>query len=339
MKAIRIHKFGKADVLRIDEVIEPICKSHQVKVKIKATGINHLDIWVRKGLPWITFPWVLGSDGTGIIIETGCEASKWKVGDEVVIHPGYSCGNCKFCNNQQENYCSNYGILGESCDGLQQEFCCLNENQLASKPSHLSFTEMASMPLVFMTSWQMLVDRAKLQKNEWVLIYGGTSGVGAAAIQIAKHLGANVIASVGDEAKKDIVKKMGADFVINHSDPDWLEKVKTINKGYDVIFEHVGQATWDKSMSLLSKGGRVVTCGATTGFKVEIDLRHLFFKQQSILGSTMSNFNNFYLIIDKINKGIFKPFIDSVYPFEQVSLAHQKIENRQHNGKVVLEFD
>ena len=195
------------------------------------------------------------------------------------------------------------------------------------------------MPLVFMTSWQMLIKRANLLNDESVLIYGGTSGVGAAAIQIAKHIGANIVATVGSDEKIDFAKSMGADFVINHSNPEWTKKVKNINKNFDVIFEHVGQKTWDKSMSLLAKGGRVITCGATTGFKVEIDLRHLFFKQQSILGSTMSNFNNFHLVMDKIHNGIFKPFIDSIFPIEDVAKAHQKIENREHIGKVVLSFE
>ena len=339
MKAVRFHQFGSPDVLQIDEIEEPFCKPNELKINIRASGINHLDIWVRKGLPWIKFPWILGSDGAGVITEIGSEISDWKIRDEVVIHPGYSCEECKHCNNGNENYCSNYGILGESCNGLQQEYICLKSDQITKKPNHLSFDEIASMPLVFMTSWQMLIERANLLNDEWVLIYGGTSGVGAAAIQIAKHIGANVVATVGSDEKMDFAKSMGADFVVKHSNSDWVKDVKSINKNFDVIFEHVGQKTWDKSMSLLAKGGRVVTCGATTGFKVEIDLRHLFFKQQSILGSTMGNFNNFQLIMDKIQNGNFKPFVDSVFPIEDVAKAHQKIENREHIGKVVLSFE
>jgi len=336
MKAVRLHQFGGPNVIQIDEIEESICKIDEVKIEMKSCGINHLDIWVRKGLPWIKFPWTLGSDGSGIISEVGKEVTNWNIGDEVVIHPGYSCGGCKHCHNGNENYCSKYGIIGESCNGLQQEYICLSPNQITKKPNHLSFDEAASMPLVFMTSWQMLIDRANLLKDDWVLIYGATSGVGAAAIQISKYIGANVVTTVGDDKKVQFAKSMGADFVINHSNFDWINQVKSINKSYDVIFEHIGYATWNKSMSLLSKGGRVVTCGATTGFKVEIDLRHLFFKQQSILGSTMSNFKNFHLIMDKIKNRIFKPFVDSVYLIEDVALAHDKIEKRKQIGKVVL---
>jgi len=339
MKAVRFHEFGGPSVLQIDDIDEPTCKPNEVKIKIIASGINHLDIWVRKGLPWINFPWILGSDGSGIIHEIGSNVSKWIVGDEVVVHPGYSCGNCKYCNNKNENYCSNYGIMGESCHGLQQEYICVNPKQIIRKPSCLTFYEASSMPLVFMTSWQMLVERAKLKKDEWVLIYGGTSGVGAAAIQISRYIQANIITTVGSEEKINFTKSLGADFVINHSNPRWINEVKSINRKFDVIFEHVGKATWEKSISLLGKGGRIVTCGATSGYEVNLDLRHLFFKQQSILGSTMSNFNNFNLVMHKIKNGIFKPFIDSVFSIEDVAIAHQKIENREHIGKVVLSFD
>jgi NADPH:quinone reductase-like Zn-dependent oxidoreductase len=185
----------------------------------------------------------------------------------------------------------------------------------------------------------MLVERANLKKNEWVLIYGGTSGVGASAIQIAKFLGAKIISTVGNDNKMDKAISFGADYVINHSNDNWVDEIKSINNKFDVIFEHIGSATWNYSMNLLNKGGRVVTCGATTGYKVKIDLRHLFFKQQSILGSTMSNFNNFHTIMDKISSEVFKPCIDSIYSIDDVGIAHKKIEDRLHIGKVVLEFD
>ena len=229
MKAVRIHEFGDYQVLKVDQIDEPICQSNQVKIQMKACGINHLDIWVRKGLPWVKFPWVLGSDGSGIIIEIGEDVNDWNIGDEIVIHPGYSCGECSKCKNHQENYCDNYGILGESSDGVQQEFICLTPNQIVKKPNHLNFVESASMPLVFMTSWQMLVERANLKKNEWVLIYGGTSGVGASAIQIAKFLGAKIISTVGNDNKMDKAISFGADYVINHSNDNWVDEIKSIN--------------------------------------------------------------------------------------------------------------
>lgn len=340
MKAVRIHKFGDPNVLQIDDIPEYKCRHNEVKVSIKACGINHLDIWVRKGLPGIELPQIPGSDGAGKIVETGKRVQKWKVGDKVVINPGFSCGNCIWCTKGQENFCKDYGILGETCNGVQSEFFCIDENRVKRIPEQLSFTQAASMPLVFMTAWQMLMERAALQKDEWALIYGGSSGVGSAAIQIAKHAGGIVIATVGDEKKFDHAKVMGADIVINHNEENWMELVKKYtSEGMDVIFEHVGSSTWDASMKLLNKGGRVVTCGATTGYKVNIDLRHLFFKQLSILGSTMSNFGTFDLIMEKIRKKYFIPFVDSTYPFKDVSQAHRRIENREHLGKVVLKLD
>ena len=175
MKAVRIHQFGDSEVLQVDNIDEPVCQLNQVKIKMKACGINHLDIWVRKGLPWITFPWVLGSDGAGVIVEFGSKVENWKIGDDVVIHPGYSCGDCNYCENNQENYCDKYGIIGESCSGLQQEYCCLNPKQIVSKPKHLTYAEVSSMPLVFMTAWQMLVERANLLKDECLPCSGSQS--------------------------------------------------------------------------------------------------------------------------------------------------------------------
>ncbi len=340
MRAVQIHKFGGPDVLKVEDIPEPTLRDNEVKISMKACGINHLDIWVRKGLPGINLPHIPGSDGAGEIIEVGKNVDKWNLGDEVMIHPGMSCGKCRWCDANKENFCDNYKILGESCGGVQSEYFCIDEKNIVKKPDHLTFAEAASMPLVFMTAWQMLIDRAELQNGEWVLIYGGSSGVGSAAIQIAKNAGANVIATVGSEMKIEHSRKMGADFVLNHYDENWVKIAKEYsNGGLDVVFEHVGAATWDASMKLLKKGGRVVTCGATTGYNADIDLRHLFFKQLSILGSTMSNFNNFYLIKDKINQKIFKPFVDSIFPVENVSDAHLKIEKRKHMGKVVLEFN
>lgn len=340
MRAVQIHKFGGPNVLQVEEIPETATRDNEVKVAMKACGINHLDIWVRKGLPGIKLPHIPGSDGAGEIVEVGKNVDKWSLGDEVVIHPGMSCGNCRWCGSKKENFCSNYKILGESCGGVQSEYFCINEKNIVRKPDHFNFSEAASMPLVFMTAWQMLIERAKLQNGEWVLIYGGSSGVGSAAIQIAKNAGANVITTVGSETKTEHSREMGADFVLNHYDENWVEIAKESSQGgLDVIFEHIGTSTWDASMKLLKKGGRVVTCGATTGYKANIDLRHLFFKQLSILGSTMSNFNNFNLVMDKIDQKIFKPFVDSTFPVEKVSDAHLKIEKRKHIGKIVLEFD
>jgi NADPH2:quinone reductase len=340
MKAVRIHGFGGRDALQYEDSPKPECPTDKVILEVKAVSINHLDIWVRGGLPGITIPLplIMGSDAAGIISEVGADVVGWQVGDEAVVQPGTFCGECYLCSSGKENYCPQYGILGETENGVQAEYVSLSPVNIYPKATHLRFEDAASMPLVFMTAYQMLITRAELQKGETVLIYGGTSGIGSAAIQIAKNQCASVIATVGAESKIDHARKMGADHVILHSAPDWAEKVNDMigKAGVNVIFEHVGPATWPQSMRLLARGGRIVTCGATTGSNVDFDLRHLFMKQQTILGSTMSDLKSFKAVMDKINGDVFQPFVDTVLPFKKVQEAHKLIENREHIGKVVL---
>ena len=278
--------------LKVEDISEPRCKPGKVKVKIQSSSLNHLDIWVRKGLPRmkLPLPLILGSDGAGTIIEIGAGIKEWKIGDDVVIQPGTYEKDCSMVKKGKENFSKTYGILGETENGVQCEYAVLYPYNIYPKPKHLSFIEAASMPLVFMTAYQMLIKRALLNASETVLIYGATSGIGTAAIQIAKDIGAHIITTVGSESKFDYAFKFGADHVFNHSDPDCLLQIKKKLKKnkIDVIFEHVGLKTWDMSMRLLANGGRLVTCGATTGYNVNINLRHLFSKQQSIIGSTIS---------------------------------------------------
>ena len=340
MKAVRIHGHGDTSVLQCDDIAQPVCESDKVILEVKSASINHLDVWVRCGLPGlpIPLPLVMGSDASGIITEVGQDVTDWKVGDAVVVQPGTFCGECEVCVSRKENYCTHYGILGESENGVQAQFVSLSPKNIYPKASHLSFEEAASMPLVFMTAYQMLITRAQLQPNEIVLVYAATSGVGSAAIQIAKDRGATVIATVGAAEKFDHAQDMGADHIINHYDKDWYKSVKAIvgKKGLNVIFEHVGTATWSYSIRLLNKGGRVVTCGATTGAKVDVDLTHLFMKQQTILGSTMSDISSYTAVMDKINSGKFKSFVDRVFSFDEIQAAHERIEKGEQIGKIVL---
>jgi NADPH:quinone reductase-like Zn-dependent oxidoreductase len=340
MKAIRIHEHGGIDVLRCEEIPEPKCPSNKVKIQIKASALNHLDLWIREGFPGmpLPLPLTLGSDGAGIISEVGSEIENWNIGDEVVIQPNVYCGECESCERGQENYCDTYGIIGETQNGVQSEYYIAEPNNIYPKAKHLTFEEASSMQLVFLTSYQMLVTRANLQKSDTVLIYGATSGIGSAAIQIAKDIGATVITTVGANSKIEYAKNIGADFVVRHDDENWVKQVKNIvkKKGVQVIFEHPGEKTWQQSMRLLSKGGRVVTCGATTGPLASFDLRHLFMKQQSILGSTMSDIKSFKSVMQKIEMGIYKPFVDKSYPLSDIKKAHQRLENREQFGKIVL---
>ena len=339
MKAIQIKKHGDVEVLNCSEINEPVCPPNKIEIKIKACSVNHLDIWVRSGIPGLNLPLplILGSDGSGVIVEVGNKIKSFKIHDEVIVQPGTYDKDCIMVENGKENFSKTYGILGETEDGVQAEYVILDPINVYPKPKHLSFIEAASMPLVFMTSYQMLVERAKLIKNEIVLIYGGTSGIGMAAIQIARDVGAKIITTVGNDKKIEYAMNLGADYVINHNDDDMLKKIKDItNRGVDVVFEHIGPLTWKNSLKSLSIGGRIVTCGATTGKSVSIDLRHLFMKQQTILGSTMSSISVFKKVINKINDKKYLPYIDKVYKFKDVKEAHLRMENRKHFGKIIL---
>lgn len=338
MKAIRIHKCGGPEVLRWETVPDPLCLPNQVLVQMKAMSINHLDIWVRNGLFNYPLPIIMGSDGAGVIVEVGQEVEGWKVGDAVIIQPGTYCGNCQFCQEGKENFCADYGILGETENGTQCELMALNSEQLERKPDFLSFEETAAFPLVFLTSYTMLIRRAKIQKGETILILGAGSGVGSAAIQIAKLYNCRIIATGGDEKKLQLAKSLGADYVINHSAEIIHKRVREITDGLgaDIVFEHVGEATWNSSLKSLRRGGRLVTCGATTGANVSINLRHLFIKNLSILGSTMGDRKAFSEVVEWLAQGKIKPVVDRVFSMSEVAKAHVHIENRQQFGKVVL---
>ncbi len=340
MKAVRIIEHGSVDKLLYDEIDEPSCPPDKVKINVKAVALNHLDIWVRNGLPGlpIPLPLIMGCDASGTIVKVGENVNNLQPGNDVVIQPGTFCGVCYNCNEGRENYCFKYGILGETENGTLAEYISLDPANVYKKPEHLSFPEAASMPLVFMTAYQMLIKRAKLQPGETVLIYGGSSGVGSAAIQICRDLGTQIIATVGNDSKGKFCKKLGANHVVNHNHENWLEEVKQItdNSGVNVIFEHVGSATWKQSIRILSKGGRLVTCGATTGAEVGINLAHLFMKQQSILGSTMSSIDTFKEVMNKIIDQKYKPMVDKIFAMKDIRIAHEYMENRLQAGKVVL---
>ncbi|MBI45807.1 MAG: alcohol dehydrogenase [Candidatus Marinimicrobia bacterium] len=339
MKAIVIKEHGCIDALQVISKPEPICPPNKIKINIKACSINHLDIWVRNGIPGlnIPLPLIMGSDASGTIVEVGTDITRsdYYVGQDVIVQPGtfdvYSL------NGKKENYSSSYGILGETEDGVQAEYVLLKPDNIYPKPNHLSFQEAASIPLVFMTSYQMLVERAEIKKDDVVLIYGGTSGVGMAAIQIAKEIGCIVITTVGNDEKREFVKQLNPDYILNHQGSNLYKEIRKItNRGVDVVFEHIGPATWKHSLKVLAIGGRIVTCGATTGNNVTIDLRHLFMKQQSILGSTMGSLSTFRKVISKFNNKKYNPYIDSVYTFDEIKQAHIRMEDRKQFGKIIV---
>jgi NADPH:quinone reductase-like Zn-dependent oxidoreductase len=338
MNAVRIHEHGGTDVLVWEEITDPAIKPDQVLVQIKAAAINHLDIWVRRGIPGISLPMILGSDAAGIIKKVGQGVSKFIVGDAVIINPLLYCGKCETCIDGRENECPFIGIIGESTDGTNCEFIAVNERNLRKIPDNIDFESAASFPLAGQTAYQMLINRAQAKEDDTVLIWGSSSGVGSFGLQIAKAIGCNVIATGGSTAKCKQASDLGADISLNHYEDNILGAVKdfTNGNGVDVVFEHSGASTWDISMKILGRHGRVVTCGATTGSKVSIDLRYIFFKQQSILGSTMGNVQALDAVIELIKTDRIKPIVDEIFSMEKIADAHKYFENSNQFGKVVL---
>ncbi|MFZ0634302.1 MAG: zinc-binding dehydrogenase [Candidatus Acidiferrales bacterium] len=340
MKAIIFEQHGGPEVLRFTEVAEPAIGPGEVLVRVRACALNHLDLWVRKGMVGakIPLPHIPGSDISGEIAKVGEGVRRVKAGDSVILAPGVSCGQCPQCLAGADNFCRQYTMFGELIDGGCAEFVRSPEVNAIPKPTRLSFEEAAAVPLVFLTAWHMLVGRAKLQPGETVLVLGAGSGVGTTAIQLAKLIGARVIATAGSETKLAHAKKLGADEVIDHSVQNIADEVKrfTNRRGVEVVFEHVGLATWDKSLASLAPGGRLVTCGATTGYDAKIDLRYLFSKQYSILGSKMGSKAELYAALELVNQGKLSPVIDTVMPLEKCAEAHARLERREQFGKVVL---
>ncbi len=340
MKAVCFRAHGGPEVLELIELPKPEPTAREVRVKVKAVALNHLDVWVRTG--WaglkIKLPHILGSDVAGVIDAVGAEVSDLAVGTEVVINPGLSCGVCDRCLLGEDNFCRQYVIIGEHVTGGYAEYLCVPRQNIVLKPKALSFEEAACLPLTFLTAWTMLVRRAQLKAGETVLIHAAGSGVGSAGVQIAKLLGAHVIATASTEAKLAKAKALGADEVINYATHDFVAEVKrlTHKKLVDVVFEHVGASTFNKSVACLPYGGRLVTCGATAGHEVQLDLRVLFYKRISLLGSTMGSKGDLFRIMQLVDERKLKPVLDRVLPLAAAAEGHALLTNRSSFGNVVL---
>src|SRR6266851_4986413 len=340
MRAIRFHQHGGPDVLKYEDAPEPVVRVNEVLVSVRACALNHLDLWVRQGLPNvpIPLPHIPGSDVSGEIAQTGAEVTTVRVGQKVVLIPGVTCGKCAACLSGQDNRCRQFTNLGYMIDGGCAEFVRAPEVNCLPYPENLSFEEAASIPLVFQTAWHMLVARAELQPCEDVLILGAGSGVGSAAIQIAKFIGARVTAIASSDEKLEKAKELGADHLINHKTQKIREEVRRITnkRGVDVVFEHVGTATWEESLASLAAGGRLVTCGATAGFDAKVDLRFLFTRQLSLLGSYMGTKSELHSVMKLVAAGRLKPVVDRVFPLAEAAAAHVYLESSAQFGKVVL---
>lgn len=340
MKAIAFRTHGGPEVLEKLELPTPIPGARDVRVRVKAVALNHLDLWVRKGWPGLklALPHVLGSDIAGVVDAVGAEVSDLAVGAEVLVNPGLSCGACERCLAGDDVLCRRYQIVGEDVAGGYAQFVCVPRQNILPKPKRLSFEESACLPLTFLTAWHMLFARAQLKAGETVLIHAAGSGVGSAAVQLAKLAGAQVIATASTPVKLEKAKALGADHLINYAEQDFLEEVKKLTgrRMVDVVFEHVGAATWDKSIACLPKGGRLVTCGATSGAEVKIDLRTLFYKSISLLGSTMGSKSELFRVLELVERGRLVPVLDRVLPLEAAADAHGLLADRKTFGNVVL---
>ena len=341
MKAIVFHQHGGPEVLQYVDVPTPEPRPNEVLVRVRACALNHLDLWVRRGLPNvpIPLPHVPGSDIAGEIAKIGAEVTTVRTGQKVVLAPLVSCGKCPACVAGLDNRCRQATNLGYMIDGGCAEFVRAPEVNCLPYPENLSFEEAAAVPLVFQTAWHMLVDRAQLQPGEDVLVLGAGSGVGSAAIQIAKFFGARVIATAGSDAKLEKARQLGADHVINHKTQKIRDEARRITnkRGVDVVFEHVGTATWDDSLASLALSGRLVTCGNTTGYDAKLDLRFLFSRQLSLLGSYMGLKSELHTIMKLVSGGRLKPVVDRMFPLQEAAAAHAYLESGQQFGKVVLE--
>jgi NADPH:quinone reductase-like Zn-dependent oxidoreductase len=341
MNAIVFSKHGGPHVLRYAEVPEPRIGPHEVLVRVRACALNHLDLWVRQGIPGIAIPLphIPGSDIAGEVSKVGEKVSGIQVGEHILLSPGISCGQCEQCLAGRDNLCRHYTLFGYLVDGGCAEYIKSPAANIVPIPASLSFEEAAAVPLVFLTAWHMLIARANLKASDEVLVLAAGSGVGSAAIQIAKATGARVIATVGNEEKLPKARELGADEVILHSKSGFAEEVKrlTNRRGVDVVFEHIGEATWDESVHSLAPGGRLVTCGATTGYDAKMDIRYLFSRNISILGSYMGSKAELHSVLELVGRGLLKPVIDKVMPLACAAEAHARLERREQFGKIVLQ--
>ena len=340
MKAAIFNQHGGPEVLEFTDAPEPTLKPNEVLIRVKACALNHLDIFVRNGLPGIDIPLphILGNDIAGVVEEVGDLVSWVKVGDDVMVQPGVSCGHCQACLSGQDNLCREYDIIGYRRNGGYAELVSVPGINVFPKPANLSWEESAALPLVTVTAWHMLVGRANVQPGEDVLVHAAGSGVGSVAIQIAKLRGARVITTASSDEKLARARELGADETINYTNADWPKEVKrlTERRGVDVVFEHTGSETWAGSIASLKNNGRLVTCGATSGFDARTDLRQVFYRHLTILGSFMGSKSELLEAMKFVRTGKIRGVVDRALPLSEARQAHELIENRGQFGKVVL---
>lgn len=323
MKAIRIHEEGGPDVLRYEEAPDPRPRAGEVLVRLRAASLNHLDLWIRKGLPSVPKPRILGADGAGTVEALGEGVNSFTPGQEVILNPGLADGA---------------RIIGEHCDGTHAELIAVPAGYVHPKPAHLSFEQAAAFPLVYETAYRMLVTRAALQRGEWVLAWGVGSGVGSASLVLAKALGARVIVTSSSDEKLARATELGADVAVNHETADVAKEIRAATGGHgvDVVVEHVGEATWTTSLSVAAQGGRIAVSGATSGPNPPAGLNRIWWKQLSVLGSTMATRADFAALLGLLEAERITPVVDRIFPLAEAAAAHRRLEDAQQFGKIVL---
>ncbi|MBB4634098.1 zinc-binding dehydrogenase [Longimicrobium terrae] len=339
MRAAIFHENGGPEVVRIEQVARPAPGPGQLLVEVRAAALNHLDLWVRRGIPIeTTMPHIGGSDFAGVVVEVGEGVAADRVGERVVVNPGLWCGHCRECARGQESMCERYRIVGEHTDGGFTEFVAVHADRAYRIPDDFSFEEAAALPVSYMTAWRALVSRARLRPGEDVLVIGASGGTALAAVQIARVMGARVFAVTQGAANVQRVRELGADVVYDRATTDWSRAVHadTGRRGVDVVVENVGAATWSGSLRALTRGGRLVTYGATAGPKVELDLRSVFWKQIEVIGTTMASRSEFEDMLRIVFAGRIRPVIDTVMPLDQAREAHGRLEAGGQFGKIIL---
>lgn len=341
MKAVRFHTHGGPEVLKLEEMPDPQIDQNQVLVRIKACALNHLDLWLRKGLPGVKvpLPHIPGCDIAGEVAAVGELCTRVKVGEKVVISPGRSCGQCPHCLGGRDNLCASYQIIGGyGLDGGYAELIAVPEVNVIPIPAGLTPVQAAALPVTFMTAWNMLVTLGNIRSGQTVLVMGAASGVGVAALQIAKLFGANVIAAAGSDDKLAKAKTLGADHAINYHNQAIAHEVKQLTgrRGVDIIFEHVGGDTWKELIPIMAPGGTLVTCGATSGPIAETDIRYLFMRQLRLQGAYMGSKADLLTVLPLVAAGKLNPVVDHVLPLSEAAQAHQILEERRQFGKVIL---
>ncbi|WP_227374590.1 zinc-binding dehydrogenase [Haladaptatus halobius] len=343
MQAVQFESHGGTEVIDYGEFPDPEPDRDEVLIDVKAGALNHLDVWTRRGLPGLSLdmPHVPGSDGAGEVLEVGEDVTRFEPGDRVALSAGVSCGKCEFCRHGQHSMCVNYYVIGEHAPGIHSELAAMPADNLLPVPEDVSWETAAAAPLVFQTAWRMLLTRGDVTPGEHVLVLGASGGVGHAAVQIADYAGATVYATGSSEEKLEHARELEADHVIDYDDEDFVQRIRELTgkRGVDVVVDHVGAATWRESLKSLAKGGRVLTCGATTGGNPETDINRIFWNQLSVIGSTMASHGEADDAMELVWDGTFEPAIREVFPMSETARAHEMLENREGFGKVVVKPD